>query len=213
MISPSRPSSLQVLLVEDHPAVREGLALVLGQKGIALAAYASTAAEAVAALASNELLQAAIVDLSLEQGSGLEAIAQLCVRRPELPIVVYSMHEEPARIREALDCGAGGYVTKRDAVECLAEGVLAVLVGRRYLSPRAAESLAHSSTPAAAESLPPQERRIFLLIGEGCGINEIAEQLSLSARTIESYCERIQSRLGVTGMRELRRCAIQARRG
>lgn len=178
---------MRVLLVEDHPAVREGLTLVLGKKGIVVAACADGVAGALAALASLDGCDAAIVDLSLEQGSGLELLRTLREKRPLLPLIVYSMYEERKQVRGALDAGASGYVTKRDAVEFLVEGVLAVAAGKTFLSPRASRSL---EAPAAAKdlpgALPPQESRVFQLLGEGFGINEMAEKLDLSARTIET---------------------------
>jgi len=204
---------MRVFLVEDHPAVREGLALVLGQKGFLVAGHADGLAGTLAALAGDTAFDVAVVDLTLEGESGLEVVDQLRQRAPGIPAVVYSMHEEAEQIREALAHGARGYVTKRDPVDLLVEGLLAVVAGKSYLSPRAAQSLERApvAETTSIEVLPPRERRIFALLGEGYGVNEIAAQLSLSSRTVEAYCERVQNRFGLLGMRELRRHAIKLR--
>jgi DNA-binding NarL/FixJ family response regulator len=203
--------ALRVFLVEDHPAVCEGLSLLLRQKGIFVAGCAATVDGALEALCS-QTFDAAIVDLSLEGGSGLALPDALAARDRLVPLVVYSMHEEQATIREALDRGARGYVTKRDPVDSLLAAVLAVVRGEQYLSPRAASCLAGGPKTDQLEQLPPRERRIYDLIGDGFGASEIAAELSLSVRTIETYCTRIQDRLGLMGMRELRRHAISTRR-
>ena len=115
------------------------------------------------------------------------------------------MHEGPNAIRRALDAGAGGYVTKREAAESLVAAIRAVLAGSCYLSPRA-EAALRELTPLAG--LSGQQQQIYRLLGQGASNEDIARQLGISVRTLESYGVRIMDKLGVQGIKELRRRAI-----
>ena len=136
--------------------------------------------------------------------SGIELIKKLRARG--LAVLVYSMHESSTVIRRALDAGAGGYVTKREAAESLADAIQAVLAGSRYLSPRVEASLRYS-TPL--DGLSGQQQQIYRLLGQGASNEDIARQLGISVRTLESYCVRIMNKLGLQGVKEMRRRAIR----
>ena len=200
MTGPDRP---RLFLVDDHPLVRAALAQLLEGGGFAPDGQAGTPAEALAhpALAASRL---AVVDLALGEESGFDLIRKLRARG--LAVLVYSMHEGPNAIRRALDAGAGGYVTKREAAESLATAVRAVLAGARSLSPRAASAL-QELTPLGG--LSGQQQQIYRLLGRGTPNEDIARQLGISVRTLESYCVRIMDKLGVQGVKELRRRAIR----
>ena len=145
-----------------------------------------------------------MVELALGDESGFDLIRKLRARG--LAVLVYSMHEGPNAIRRALDAGAGGYVTKREAAESLATAIRAVLAGSCYLSPRAAAAL-QELTPL--DGLSGQQQQIYRLLGRGTPNEDIARQLGISVRTLESYCVRIMDKLGVQGVKELRRRAIR----
>ena len=200
MNGPERP---RFFLVDDHPLVRAALAQMLAGAGFVPVGQAGTPAEALAhpALAASRL---AVVDLSLGEASGFDLIRKLRARG--LAVLVYSMHEGPNAIRRALDAGAGGYVTKREAAESLAAAIRAVLAGGRYLSPRA-EAALQELTPLAG--LSGQQQQIYRRLGQGAANEDIARQLGISVRTLESYCVRIMDKLGVQGIKELRRRAIR----
>lgn len=200
MTGPDRP---RLFLVDDHPLVRAALAQLLEGAGFAPDGQAGTPAEALAhpALATSRL---AVVDLALGEESGFDLIRKLRARG--LAVLVYSMHEGPNAIRRALDAGADGYVTKREAAESLATAIRAVLGGTRYLSPRA-EAALQELTPL--NGLSGQQRQIYQLLGQGLSNEDIARQLGISVRTLESYCVRIMDKLGVQGVKELRRQAIR----
>ena len=200
MTGPDRP---RLFLVDDHPLVRAALAQLLEEAGFAPDGQAGTPAEALAhpALAASRL---AVVDLALGEESGFDLIRKLRARG--LAVLVYSMHEGPNAIRRALDAGAGGYVTKREAAESLAVAIRAVLAGGCYLSPRA-EAALQELTPL--DGLSGQQRQIYQLLGRGMSNEDIARQLGISVRTLESYCVRIMDKLGVQGVKELRRQAIR----
>jgi DNA-binding NarL/FixJ family response regulator len=196
-----------VFLVDDHPLVREALEHLLTGAGIAVAGQADGNATALAhpALAASRL---AVVDLTLGEENGIDLIKRLTTRG--LAVVVYSMHEGSTVIRRALDAGADGYVTKREAAQSLLEAIRAALAGDRYLSPRAVAAL-QELTPL--DVLNGQQQRIFKLLGQGLTNEEIARQLGISVRTLESYCVRINDKLGLQGIKELRRLAIHHRSG
>jgi len=130
--------SPRILLVDDHAAVRHGLALVLADEGVGDCDEAASREEALDA-AGSEPPDVALVDLSLANDDALELVAELCARN--IPVLVCSMHEEPGYVRRALAAGARGYITKREAPRDLARAVRDVLEGWMLISPRAAEGL------------------------------------------------------------------------
>ncbi len=199
---------IRVLLVDDHPAVREGLALLLAPEGIEVCAEAGGRAGALARLADRPDL--AIVDLSLEGEDGLPLIRDL--RERAVPVLVYSMHNDARHVQNAIAAGALGYATKRELHHVLVYGIREVAAGRRFISPDAAGALAESLTGTTAEDaigkLSANERKVYELLGQGEGTYEIAAALQVSNHTVESYYERIKLKLGLNGMHELRRHAI-----
>jgi DNA-binding NarL/FixJ family response regulator len=205
--SPQPP--VRILVVDDHPAVRQGLALLLAPEGIAVCAEASGRADALAHVEQSRP-DLALVDLSLAGEDGLAVVADLHARA--LPSLVYSMHQDGRHVQSALAAGALGYVTKRELQRVLVQAIREVAAGRRFLSRIAAaalaEHLANPNDPDADSELSKQERRIYRLLGEGEGTIEIAAALHISTRTVESYYARIQAKLGLDGMHALRHHAI-----
>ncbi len=130
--------SRRILLVDDHEAVRHGLALVLAEEGVGECREAAGREEALASAAS-EPPQVALVDLSPGDEEALQLVTELCARN--IPVLVCSTHEEPGYVRRALAAGARGYITKREAPRELARAVRDVLEGWLLVSPRAAEGL------------------------------------------------------------------------
>ncbi len=192
-----------LFLVDDHPMVREGLAQLLATEGYTLSGQAGSSREALAhpSIASSGMV---LVDLSLGDQNGFALITQLS--KLDLPVLVYSMHESSLIIQRALDAGAKGYVTKREAGPLLIAAIRAVLAGEHYLSSRAAAALRET---APLDELNGQQRNIYQLLGQGYSNEEIAQKLNISVRTLESYCVRIMNKLGVSGIKALRRQAIQ----
>lgn len=204
------PSPIRVLVVDDHPAVREGLALLLAPEGIAVCAEAGNRSEAMA-LVERHCPDLVLVDLSLAGEDGVSVVADL--HAASVPPLVYSMHEDTRHVQSALAAGALGYVTKRELHRVLVRAIREVAAGRRFLSSKAAsalaEHLAGSNGGNAEVDLSEQERQVYRLLGEGEGTIEIAAALDVSTRTVESYYSRLQGKLGLTGMRALRRHAIR----
>jgi DNA-binding NarL/FixJ family response regulator len=207
---PAAPApAIRILVVDDHPAVRQGLALLVSSEGMAVAAEASGRAQALA-LAGACRPDLAVVDLSLENEDGRALVTDLAARG--IPALVYSMHGDAQHVEGAFAAGALGYVTKAEFRGVLVEAIRAVAAGRRFVSPRAAVALTDRFGARrehdALGQLSAQEREVHRLLGEGEGTAGIAAALRISTHTVESYYARIQVKLALVGMHELRHHAI-----
>ena len=201
----------RVFLIDDHPAMRAGLALLLAEVGHTVCGEAENRDQLLARL-DHARAQVALVDLSLAEGSGLDLLGDLQAR--DIPALIYSMHEDRAAIERAFACGAAGYVTKREVADVLLEAIAEVVAGQRYASPRAMRSLASrvlSSDAAGTVALSPREEEIMVLLGRGETNAEIARTLGISAHTVQTYYARLIEKLGLTGMKPLRKLAITRR--
>ncbi len=200
---------IRILLVDDHPAVRHGLALLLASEGMEVCGEAGGRASAMARIDDDEP-DVAIVDLSLDGEDGLTLVDDL--RQRHVPVLIYSMHNDPRHVGPAFAAGALGYVTKRELDSVLVRAIREVAAGRRFVSADAAVALAESikPTPPAEDfdKLSPQEREVYELLGRGESTSDIAARLHLSTRTVESYFARIQIKFCLNGMYELRHHAI-----
>ncbi len=206
--SAGSPAGIRVLIVDDHPAVRTGLTLLLEPKGISVCGQTDNLEEALACL--NQLQpDVVLVDLSLGDEDGSVLITELHGRN--IPSLVYSMHEDGRRVSGAFAAGALGYVTKREVHRVLVQAISEVAEGKRFVSPRAALALAgHAAVgpdQAALSELSAQEQQVYRLLQEGKPTRAIAAAMLISPRTVESYCERMCTKLGLSGMRELRHYA------
>jgi DNA-binding NarL/FixJ family response regulator len=203
------PAPIRLLVVDDHPAVREGLALLVSSEGMEVTAAAGRRAEALERVDACRP-DLAVVDLSLDGEDGLVLVADLKARG--IPALVYSMHNDPKHVEDAFVAGALGYVTKLEFRGVLVEAIRAVSAGRRFVSPKAALALADRLTEAASggglDHLSAKEREVYRLLGQGEGTFEIATAMKISTHTVESYYGRIQLKLGLVGMHELRHHAI-----
>jgi DNA-binding NarL/FixJ family response regulator len=210
-VTDARLAGVRLFLVDDHPAMREGLRLLLELQGIVVcgeAGDASTALRTVAAAAPDLVL----VDLSLGQESGLTLVCALPGLVPGVPLLVYSMHEDSFHVQQAFSAGASGYVTKREVTALLAEAIRELLDGRRFASPRVAEVLeAQAAEGGRVEPLSPRELQVYRLLGEGYSTPAIAQRLGVSRRTVDAYFARILDKLEVPGMEALRRRAVANR--
>ncbi len=205
------PLPIRILVVDDHPAIRQGLAYMLASEGIEVCAEAGARADALARVEESRPTLA-IVDLSLEGEDGLALAADLRLRG--VPVLVYSMHHDAKRVGSAFAAGALGYVTKREFQAVLVQAIREVARGRRFASPIAAaalaEGLAVSPAEEAAGKLSANERKVYELLGRGADTFDIAAALHVSNHTVESYYERIKVKLNLSGMHELRQQAIDS---
>jgi len=209
-VKPRRPTA-RVFLVDDHPVVRKGIAGLLEDEGFDIVGLAGNVTEAMELLARTPT-DLVVVDLTLEQGSGIDVLNGIRRTIPATVAVVYSVHEDGERVRRALEAGAMGYVTKREDPALLVECLRHVHSGERFLSPRAAramaDALAQGLTPIPAEVLSAQELQVFAAAGRGLNAQQTATEMGLSVRTVESYYGRIVFKLRITGRRALHQSAV-----
>lgn len=202
--------SANILIVDDHPAVREGLGLLLAKGEHVVCGEASCRDELLPLLDSSSP-DIALMDISLGEESGLDCIHDLHSR--EIPVLIYTMHGSAKVAKRALSRGAKGFVTKRETLEVLLEAIQAVLNGELYLSPFVATSLEAEGGQIDAPVKPPQfserERETLILLARGETNAEIASKFDVSVRTVETYCSRIQIKLDLSGMKALRKYALR----
>lgn len=199
--------TIQVFLVDDHPAVRQGLSMMFKQTGLVICGEADTITETLKKL-DQVTPDIVLVDLSLDQESGFDLLAELAKR--DIKSIIYTMHRDPDNIEKAFRLGANGYVTKRDATGDLLEALADVMNGKRHISKLAAQSLAGKLAGGVTGQHPEQqlserEQEIIEYIRRGFSTADIAKQLIISPRTVESYYTRILEKLKIDGMKSLRR--------
>ncbi len=200
----------RIFLIDDHPAVRKGLTLLLTQEAHRVCGEADSAARTCELLPGSGA-EIAFLDLSLGDESGLDLIPAICGLG--IPVLIYSMHEDGDTIQKARGAGALGYVSKREPEELLLVAVTELLAGRAYLSPRIAQALLVSPVaiplPRQAVLLSEREQQLLTMLGQGDGLQDMAAAFGISVRTVETYCSRIITKLELEGMKELRRFAIK----
>ncbi len=210
---PSDGAIVRLLIVDDHPIVRQGLErLVEREPDLEVVAEAATADEALQAVDSQEI-DFVVLDIGLKQGSGLDVVGQIRARRDDLPVLVLSMHQERFYAERVLRSGAQGYVMKQGDPSEIIPAIRRILSGDLYLSPALADELVRRAVEGPDESRPPAEQlsdreaEVVRLIGGGLSTREIAEELNLSVKTIESYRANVKRKLGLRSGAELARFA------
>lgn len=206
----------QILIVDDHPIVRDGVArLVAGDDRFAVCGEASSWSEAIECAASKSPA-AVILDISLGNRIGLDLIREFKAIAPRMRVLILSMHDEMVYAERSLRAGAHGYVMKSDAVARVLEALDIVLSGRMYVSSRLSglllEKVLHpqgSSTQAGVGALTNRELEVLALIGKGLSSEAIAERLSLSLKTVEAHRGNIRAKLGLASKERLVEIAIR----
>lgn len=204
----------RVLIVDDHPILRHGIAQLVGREpDFEPCAEAGTLDEAMARLAEQPT-DVAIVDLSLEDQSGMELIRRARVRYPKLQCLVLSMHDERLHAERALRAGARGYLMKQEATRKIVAALRQVRAGRIYLSDTVSSEILGrlaNGTPAEHDEvggLSDREMEVLRLIGRGLKTGEIARSLSRSVHTIEAHRANIKRKLGLRTAGDLARAAF-----
>jgi DNA-binding NarL/FixJ family response regulator len=207
---------LRILLVDDHPIVLQGLTQVVNHSpNLMVCGQAFNAEQALEAI---EQLKPDLVvlDISLRGSGGLDLIKTVGDRQPDLPVLVLSMHDESLYAERAIRAGARGYIMKEEATEKLLSAINRVLEGEIYLSETMSRKLlsqlvsrrrGREGSPIAA--LSDRELEVFQLIGQGYSTREIAEQLHVSGKTVESHREHIKDKLQLRNATELMQQAFQ----
>jgi len=205
----------KVLIVDDHPVVREGLAMhIATQPDLVVCGEAEDLPGALALLASAEP-DVAIIDISLKNSNGIELIRRIKDRRDAVRILVWSMYPENLYAERALRAGAHGFLNKGQATHRVLDAVRAILQGRVYVSGELADQLLRrvvgqkSEDRSPIDSLSDRELEAFQLIGEGMTTESIAEKMHISPKTVETFRARIKEKLGISNLSELIQRAAQ----
>lgn len=208
--------SARVLIVDDHPLFRQGLAqLIAHETGLSVCGEAKDAEEAMR-LVHETKPDLVIVDISLGGSSGIDLIKSLKAEDPELPLLVVSMHDESLYAERALRAGAMGYVMKHEPPKTVKTAIHRVLAGEMYFSEKMAASLiaklvrgGDGREESPVSSLSDRELEVFRLLGQGKGRRQIAEELNLTLTTINSFSARIKEKLHLKNSAELLLYAIR----
>ena len=210
------PKKYSVLLVDDHPIVRQGLALLIDREAdlsvCGEAEGAHTAFHAIETLHPDIV----VLDISLSGPDGLDVLKEIRVKSAALPVLILSMHDESIYAERAMRAGANGYIMKQEATEKVLVAIRRILKGDVYLSDRLTKTMlqqfVRGGLPANSSpllNLTDRELEVFRLIGEGHGTRRIADELHLSVKTIESYQAHIKEKLALRNARELVQHAIE----
>jgi DNA-binding NarL/FixJ family response regulator len=212
----SSTTKRKVFIIDDHPIVRQGLALFINREpDLAVcgdAEEANTALRLIGELKPDLVM----LDISLNGPDGLDLLKTIRARDPNLPVLILSMMDEALYAERGLRAGANGYIMKQQATEQVLVAIRRILGGEIYLSERMANKMLHlfvggspteQSSPIA--DLTDRELEVFRLIGEGHGTRQIADALHLSIKTVESYQAHIKEKLLLKNGRELVQRAIQ----
>lgn len=208
--------SCRVMIVDDHPIVRQGLrSLVEQEPGLRVCGEAGSAAEAMNILPGLKP-DLVLVDISLKGPDGLELTKSIRSLREDLPILIVSMHDESLYAERVLRAGANGYIMKEEVAQNVAQAIRKVLQGDIYISDRMRQRILRgvagqrsNMATSSVERLSDRELEVFRLIGQGFGTRQIADDLHLSVKTIETYRAHIKEKMGLKNANELVRQAVQ----
>lgn len=201
---------IRVLLADDHVLMREGLRGLLAAAGIEVVAEAGTGREALARAAEVDP-DLVLMDVAMPDMNGIEAAAQLRGRAPRARVIVISMFGDAEHVHRALEAGAAGYLLKDSAAAELIAAVREVHAGRRYFSDAVSERVRSfaASRPGPLASLSVREREVLQAVVEGKTSAQIAAQMHLSPKTVETYRSRLMRKLGVEDLAALVKFAVQ----
>ncbi|WP_090698327.1 response regulator transcription factor [Nitrosomonas aestuarii] len=209
-------SKAQIMLVDDHPMMRQGMAMLINlEPDMEVIAEAGDGEEALALLKKKNHIDIVLLDVTLKTISGFEVIKTIHVYNPELPVLFVSMHDEAIYAERALRAGARGYVMKQEPGEVLVSAIRTVLQGNVYLSEKMHVKLLNRIVTGASEpeplinSLTPSEFEVLHLIGSGHSSQEIADLLKRSIKTIETHRFNIRTKLNLRDSADLIRFATR----
>ncbi len=206
----------RVLLVDDHPLFREGLASLINRSpDLKVCGEADTATEALR-IAQETTPHVAIIDLSLREGSGLELVKTIHNASPDTAMLVLSMHDERRFAERCIRAGARGYVMKAESATQVIDAIREVLEGRLHLSQQMravfVERFVDGAPPqtlAPYEVLSDRELQVFQLLGQGYETRRVAERLGVNIKTVQAFCARIKEKLHLANASELLREAVR----
>ena len=212
----STSTNTRIFIVDDHPLVREWLGNLLRMEpDLSVIGEADSVAAAIVAMVAHPP-DVAIIDLTLNHGSGLDLIKDVRARLPSVEIVVLSMHEELTDLERAFRAGASGYVMKRESTGQIVEAIRQVRAGRVFANPTMLAQLTARvigrgvrADAAPGDVLSDRELEVFRRIGAGQSTRDISDHLGVSLKTVQTYCARIKQKLGLDDGQELSRLAYR----
>jgi DNA-binding NarL/FixJ family response regulator len=215
---PAKPKSAvkNVLIVDDHPMMRQGLAqLIDNEPDLKVIAEADTGGQGLD-IVVKEKLDLAVLDISLPDRNGLELIKDIRSVKPELPVLIISMHDEALYAERVLRAGARGYIMKQEGGHKLLQAIRQVLTGQIYVSEKMSARILETFSGRKSEQsaspvakLSDREFEVFQLIGQGKGTKEIAQHLNLSVKTVEVHRAKIKEKLSLLTATDLVRYAVR----
>jgi len=204
---------LRILIADDHTVVRRGLRQILLDEFPTAEIEEVADAEALIKKVMTAKWDVVVSDLSMPGRSGLDALQQIKLSHPDLPVLILSIHPEEQYALRALKSGASGYLSKDTAPDELVKAVQKVLLGKKYISQEIAEKLASTFSSGAAlnphENLSDREFHVMKLLANGKSISEIADMLSLSITTLSTYRARIMVKMNLRSNSDLTKYAIE----
>lgn len=202
---------IKVVLVDDHAAVRTGFRLLLESAGDIEVIGEMDSGEAINQQIGKISPDVIVMDLSMQGMGGIEAIRRVRLKNAKVRILVFTMHDNVAFVEQAMDAGANGYITKNNAGNVLVHAIRKVHAGEGYVDERLNEQLSmrqNLGTGTVLGSLSRREFQIFCKFAEGLSVQEIADELSLSIKTVANYQTHIKEKLGISSTAELVKLAI-----
>jgi two-component system, NarL family, invasion response regulator UvrY len=198
---------IKVLVVDDHPIVRQGLKQILSEEpDMAVLGEAQNSQE-VLELVHNQDWDIVVLDITMPGRGGLDVLKEVRHERPKLPVLMLSVHPEDQYAVRTLKAGAAGYMTKESAPEELVQAIRKILHGGKYVSSTLAEKLAFhleaETEKPLHDSLSNREYQVMLMIASGKRTGAIAEEMSLSVKTVSTYRARILEKMGMKGNADL----------
>lgn len=202
---------IKVVLVDDHAAVRAGFRLLLESTGEIEVIAEMESGEEINQQITKISADVIIMDISMGGMGGLEAIRRVRLKDPKVKVLVFTMHDNVAFVEQALDAGANGYITKNNAGNVLLGAIKKIAAGETYIEEKIAEQLSmrqNLGSGTVLGSLSRREFQIFCKFAEGLNVQEIADELSLSVKTVANYQTQIKEKLGITSTAELVKLAL-----
>ena len=213
--TPSPEHKTRILLVDDHPVLRHGMAAMINAESDLLVCGEADGVQAALKVMDECKPDLALIDLAIRDGDGLELIKVMKSRFPRVMALVLSMYDEEVYAERALKAGAHGYIMKAEAAKAVVNGIRTVMRGDIYLSEQMAAKLSlrrpgeHDRASAGVDRLTDRELQVLRCIGRGMSVREIADELFISGKTVEAHREHIKQKLQLVSSGELLRYAIE----
>jgi DNA-binding NarL/FixJ family response regulator len=204
---------IKILIADDHAIVREGLKQIVGETSDLVVAGEAADARGVLELVRREEWDLVLLDIAMPGRGGIEALKELKLENPKIPVLILSIYPEEQYAMRALKAGASGYLTKESAPEELLTAIRKVVEGGKYVSPSLAEKLAihleMGNEKLAHEALSDREYQVMLMVASGKTVTEIANELSLSVKTISTNRARALKKMGMKNNAEFTYYAVK----